>query len=195
MKVTDRMKSLMKMFGVQDKHFAKPASEVEDIRLDGICFINGCSGAGKSLLLQEMYDRSLESERINVSDIDVCAKTSLIDSIGGELFESLKILSRAGLSDVFCLLSRVEELSDGQKARYRLAKALVGGKKMIFIDNFCDGLDRITACVIAHNIRRVANDSKKVFVLASCHDDFLAELMPDVVVIKYRNRKHEVIYK
>jgi ABC-type ATPase with predicted acetyltransferase domain len=86
-------------------------------------------------------------------------------------------------------------LSDGQKYRYRLAKALASGRKMIFADEFCSSLDRISAAVIAFNTHKFAKRNAVSFVLASSHDDLLNDLLPDVVVIKHLAGKAEVIYR
>jgi len=86
-------------------------------------------------------------------------------------------------------------LSEGQKYRFRLAKALASGKQIIFADEFCSNLDRITATVIAYQIRKFATRHKVAFVLASGHEDILADLRPDVVIVKHLNGKTEVHYK
>ncbi len=195
MKITDKMRRVMKMFGV--KHLPRKDKShdigLEVLGLSGIWFITGASGSGKTDLLNRLYNGTDVDERISTDDIEIDTNRSLIDDMDGELFGNLKVLSQAGLSDVYCMLSGVNTLSDGQKLRYRIAKALISDKHVIFIDNFCDGLDRVTASVIAHNIHRVAKKNKKMFVLASCHEDFLPELQPDMVIIKRFNREDEII--
>jgi ABC-type ATPase with predicted acetyltransferase domain len=65
----------------------------------------------------------------------------------------------------------------------------------VFADEFCCELDRVTAAVIAHNMRTFALKRQATFVLASSHDDILADLAPDVLVIKELSGPAEVIYK
>lgn len=67
--------------------------------------------------------------------------------------------------------------------------------KIIFADEFCSNLDRITAAVIAYQIRKFATCHNVAFVLASSHDDILADLLPDVIIVKQLNGKTEVVYK
>ena len=69
------------------------------------------------------------------------------------------------------------------------------GKKFIFADEFCAELDRITAAVIAYNIRRYAKGTGVRFILASSHDDILADLEPDVLVVRELCGEGEVIYR
>ena len=96
--------------------------------------------------------------------------------------ETLAALGRAGLSDVPCLLTPPALLSEGQKWRYRLARAMMSGRRIIFADEFCASLDRITALATAYQVRRMAERTGCMFVLAGCREDAAAELRPDVVV-------------
>jgi ABC-type ATPase with predicted acetyltransferase domain len=105
------------------------------------------------------------------------------------------MMSYAGLSDVFCMLTAPANLSEGQKYRFRLACCLASGKKLIFADEFCSNLDRITAAVIAYNVRRFAKKAGVTFFLASSHDDILVDLQPDVLVVKRFTGPAEVTYK
>jgi hypothetical protein len=107
----------------------------------------------------------------------------------------LRVLSLAGLNDVFCILNTPANLSEGQKYRFRLACAIRSEKKFIFADEFCSNLDRISASVISHNIQKHAKRLGVTFILASCHDDLLADLQPDVLVIKELSENTEVVYK
>jgi ABC-type ATPase with predicted acetyltransferase domain len=109
--------------------------------------------------------------------------------------ESLQMLAYAGLSDVFCVLTAPANLSEGQKYRFRLACCLATGKKFIFADEFCSNLDRITAAVIAYNVRRFAKRNGVTFFLASSHEDILADLQPDVLIVKNFTGPAEVSYK
>jgi uncharacterized protein len=109
--------------------------------------------------------------------------------------DAMSLLSYAGLSDVFCMLNAPANLSEGQKYRFRLACALASGKKFIFADEFCSNLDRITAGVIAYNVRRFAKRNNVTFFLASAHEDILADLQPDVLVVKGFAGEAEVSYK
>ena len=196
--VTAKAASVMKMFGL-DMDRLKQNSPIHECSLDlgpgDICYITGASGAGKSVLLRELYAQAAPEERLWLEKIELEDEGSVIDGIEGDFFEALRVLGKAGLSDVFAVLNRPVRLSDGQKYRYRLAKALVSGRKMIFADEFCSSLDRISAAVIAFNTHRFAKKNEVSFVLGSSHDDLLSDLLPDVVVIKHLAGGAEVIYR
>jgi ABC-type ATPase with predicted acetyltransferase domain len=196
--VTKKVTLVMKMFGLDAGRLRSNVICHKckiNLAAGDICYITGASGAGKSVLLRELYKLASPRERLRLCDIELESGKSLVDCIEGDIFEALRILNKAGLSDVFCVLSEPKKLSDGQKYRYRLAKALASSKKMIFADEFCSGLDRITAAVISHNIAKIARQNGRTFVLASSHDDLLCDLQPDVVVIKHLTGKTEVIYR
>ena len=196
--VTKKVASVMRTFGLDLQRLNQRTvlgSCSLSLKPGDICFITGPSGAGKSVMLREMYNATLDTKRLNIDDIPLETGATVIDCIQADFFESLKILSKAGLSDVFAVLNTPARLSEGQQYRYRLARALLSDKRIVFADEFCSNLDRISAAVIAHNIRKIAKRSKKIFILASSHDDLLTDLQPDVIVIRHLNGNTERIYR
>jgi len=196
--ITEKVAAVMRMFGIDLGRLKKPEPIVKcqfELRAGDICYITGASGAGKSVLLKELYNATDDDEKVELADIELPENSALVDCIDADLLDSLRVLSKAGLNDVLCILNQPTKLSDGQKYRFRLAKALAAEKKIIFADEFCSNLDRITAAVIAYNIRRFANRHQVSFVLAGSHDDILADLLPDVMVINYLSGKTRVIYR
>jgi len=164
--------------------------------IDGdIVYITGPSGSGKSTILSELEKCIPPADRVNLAQIELPAEKTLIDCVDGDLLTSLRTLSIAGLNDVFCILNQPANLSAGQKYRFRLAVALASGKKFIFADEFCSDLDRVTAAVISYNICKFAKRTGAVFILASCHEDILSDLVPDVLVVKELAGPAQVIYK
>ncbi len=196
---SERVTTVMRMFGVGidrlQNQCATHACTVE-VNDGDIVYITGPSGAGKSVLLREMQKAVADEDKIVIEQIALPADRAAIDCVGGSgTIDALSILSYAGLSDVFCMLNAPANLSEGQKYRFRLACALASGRKFIFADEFCSNLDRITAGVIAYNVRRFANRNGVTFFLASAHEDILADLQPDVLVVKNFSGKAEVTYK
>lgn len=166
-----------------------------EINEGDIVYITGPSGAGKSVLLKELERYISELDRVNLDQIELPTDKTLIDCIEGDFLTSLKTLSLTGLNDVFCILNRPANLSDGQKYRFRLAMALASEKKFIFADEFCSNLDRIMAAVISFNVQKFAKKTGIVFILASSHEDLLLDLQPDVLVVKELSGETKVIYK
>jgi ABC-type ATPase with predicted acetyltransferase domain len=206
-RITPKVGAVMRMFGVDVDRLAE-ASPRHHCRIElcagQICYITGPSGSGKSVLLRELI-AAAHDECIDLDSINLCDRNAVIDCINGNFIDALRTLSIAGLSDVFAVLNRPCHLSEGQKYRFRLAKALsfsaasheqrATSHKIIFADEFCSNLDRITAAVIAYQIRKFATRHNIAFILASSHEDLLADLRPDVVIVKNLNGKTEVHYK
>lgn len=197
-KLTDKVVQVCRMFGLTADRLTQRCI-INNCRLeinDGdIVYITGPSGAGKSVLLKELEKAVPASEMINLARIKLAKDKTLIDCIDADLLTSLRMLSTAGLNDVFCILNQPANLSEGQKYRFRLAMAMAAEKKFIFADEFCSELDRITAAVISYNIHKFAKQTGTTFILASSHDDMLLDLAPDVLVVKELSEKTQVIYK
>ena len=203
--ITEKAAAVMRMFGVTADRFAK-REVVGNLQLeinDGdIVYITGPSGCGKSVLLRELKKAVPAEERVDLDEIELPAGKTLIDCMEGDFLAGLRLLSTAGLNDVFCVLNQPARLSEGQKYRFRLAMALAAGKKFIFADEFCSNLDRISAAVISYNIHKFAKRNavrhpadNVTFILASAHEDILADLEPDVLIVKELSEAAEVVHK
>jgi len=200
--LTDKAADVMRAFGITVQRLKSNAVTHQcEIKLSPgqIAYITGPSGSGKSVLLREFYNAFSSDDKINIDDIPLPNDKTCVDCIepthNGGFLETLRTLSSAGLTDVFCVLNSPATLSEGQKYRYRIAKALAGDKQYIFADEFCSNLDRVTAAVISYNLRKFATKTDKTFILASSHDDLLSDLLPEVIVIKHLAGEAEVIYK
>ena len=166
-----------------------------NINAGDIVYITGPSGAGKTVLLRELEKSIPASEKVNTNEIELPADKAVIDCPAGDFVQGLRLLSTAGLNDVFCVLNTPANLSEGQKYRFRLAMVLAAGKKFVFADEFCSNLDRVTAAVISYNVHKFAKCNKMTFILASSHEDILTDLSPDVLVVKELSGGTEVVYK
>jgi len=196
--ITEKAAAVMRMFGLSaDRLTEGPVNHncQLEIRAGDIAYITGPSGAGKSVLLKELMNKIPDEEKTNLNDIKLPIDKRLIDCVKGDFLHSLKTLSLAGLNDIYCVLNTPGSLSDGQKYRFRLAMALAAKRRFIFADEFCSNLDRVTAAVISHNVRRFADKHKVTFILASSHDDILVDLAPDVIVTRQLSGPAQVIYK
>ena len=196
--ITEKAAQVCRMFGLTADRLTERRVTYScqlEINDGDIVYITGPSGAGKSVLLGELEKSIPATKRVNLARIKLPRDKTLIDCIEGDFMTALRILSTAGLNDVFCVLNKAGNLSDGQKYRFRLAMALAAGKKFVFADEFCSELDRITAAVIAYNIHKFAKRTGVTFILASSHDDILVDLSPDILVVKELSGKTQVVYK
>lgn len=195
--ISKRAAEVMRLFGLDRKdleqHAAMCTCELE-IKPGQVCFITGPSGSGKTLLLRELYNSLSQEERVWLGDIPLERNIRVIDCIEGSVQKSLRVLCRAGLSEVFTVLNCPGRLSEGQKYRYRLAQALLSRKPYLFADEFGSALDRMGAGVLAFQVRNVMNESGRVFFAASSHEELAVLLEPDVIVRKDLAGKTEILY-
>lgn len=157
----------------------------------GVVYITGDSGSGKSVLLRAL-GADLGEEAVDLDGVAVDWGVSLIDSVAGSFGEAVGLLSRVGLNDAFLFLRKYEELSEGQRYRYRIARMIDSGKKFWLADEFCSTLDRITAKVVAFNIQKLARRSGATLVVATTHTDLEADLCPSVLIRKGWGEEIEV---
>jgi len=191
---TPATKKLCKMFGIDDPPPERKIIESDEIIIDKgqIVYITGASGAGKTLLLNQLQNKI--PGVVELADCEEIYNSPVLDYFRGDLSGAIKWLSRAGMNDAFALLNTGAKLSCGQLFRFRLAKIMEQQPAAICIDNFCDSIDRVTAAVVAFNIRKFANEYKTIFIVASNHDDIMEELEPDVVVIKHLGSGCDIMY-
>jgi ABC-type ATPase with predicted acetyltransferase domain len=172
-----------------------------DISAGDIIYITGPSGSGKSVLLAELEKCIPPVDRINLADIELPSDKTLVDCFDAPagnkqgLLMSLRLLSVAGLNDCFTVLNQPCHLSTGQQYRFRVAMALAAGRKFVFADEFCSGLDSVSALVLAHGLHRFAKQSGTTFILASSRSDIILDLAPDALVETEQCGPTEVIYK
>ncbi len=106
-----------------------------------IVYITGDSGSGKSVLLRAIR-ADLGGEAVDLSEVTVDPEKPLIETVGATVEEGLELLSRVGLNDAFLFLRTYNQLSDGQKYRYRIAKLIESGKQWWLMDEFAACLER-----------------------------------------------------
>ncbi|MCH5374969.1 MAG: hypothetical protein JJ992_13415, partial [Planctomycetes bacterium] len=128
--------------------------------------------------------RAAAAQLENVIDIDELdlGEKCLIDGLECPFDEATKWLSLCGLSEAHLMLRTPAELSDGQRYRFRLAKGLSLQPDWLLADEFTATLDRVLARVIAFNVRKLASRERTGFLLATTHEDILADLQPDLHV-------------
>jgi len=171
------------LFGIVDREDdTVVAQNVElDLRPADLVLFLGPSGSGKSSLLRAA-GTSLGAVDVNALELP---DVSLIDALDGPVADRLGWLSSCGLAEARLALRSPVELSDGQRARFRLAFAMgrAGAKRQpVMIDEFAALLDRPLAKVVAFNLRRVVSRIGVGALVATTHEDLTEDLNPDVIV-------------
>jgi len=131
-----------------------------------IVYITGDSGSGKSVLLKALEKdirRDMGLTCINIAEIKPEPNKPLIETVGKSLEEALELLSRVGLNDAFLFLRTYEQLSDGQKYRYKIAKMIESQAQFWVMDEFAATLDRDTAKIVAYNLQNSRDSRARQF--------------------------------
>lgn len=190
---SDRILEVAEAFGIglDDKEFVVFDNLELSVKQGDVVYITGQSGSGKSLLLKELDSqmRGRGKNVINLDSIVLDNSKPLIDQIGKDTNEAIRIMGTAGINDAYLFVRRPSELSDGQRYRFRLAKAIETGADVWVADEFLAVLDRIAAKVIAYSIQKTARRVGATVVVATTHTDMVKDLGPDLYVEKrYREK-------
>lgn len=180
-----RASMVMDHFGIEfetGQHVIASNLELE-LPESGIVLFTGESGSGKSSMMRATAAQLTAQGRgvINVDELDL-GEEILVNSLDLPFAETLQLLASCGLGESHLLLRTPAELSDGQRYRFRLAKAVSLKPAWILADEFTATLDRKLAQVVAFNLHRISSRTGIGFLLATTHDDIVDDLAPDVHV-------------
>jgi ABC-type ATPase with predicted acetyltransferase domain len=195
--ITDRTVEVAEAFGMGISEFQEHIlyDNVElKIGPKDIVYLTGDSGSGKSVLLKAIVKDLKPGETARLSEVDIDPEKPLIDTVGKNVEEGLRLLSKVGLNDAFLFVRRYSQLSDGQKYRYRLAKLIESGAQWWIMDEFCATLDRETAKIVAFNVQKLARKLGKAVIAATTHTDLFEDLSPSVHIHKRFGKEVTVTY-
>jgi len=195
---TDRVLEIAEAFGLglDDKKFVVFDNQEFEVNQGDVVYITGESGSGKSILLRELMAQ-MKAEGLNVVNIDEVElrDVPVIDQIGKDMAEGLKFLSIAGLNDANIYTRKPQEMSDGQRYRFRLAKVIESGAQVWAADEFLAVLDREAAQIIAYSLQGMARKVGATLLVATTHGDLEKDLAPSLYVNKRYREKIEVKYR
>ena len=147
----------------------------------------GPSGSGKSSILAGLKARFPNA--CEVQRVQFPVDRSVIDAVASHrpLSEALSLVTACGLGEARLWVRPFDSLSDGERFRARLARAVglhLRGETSwpLLCDEFCSGIHRRVARAIAYNLRKLTTRRRLNVVVACSNEDVLADLQPDQVV-------------
>lgn len=156
-------------------------------RPGGIILLTGPSGSGKSTALGEIARRFPGG--VSVGRMTFPSDLAIVDRVapGASLGEALATLTACGLGEAGLWIRPFASLSDGEKFRARLARAVAlmsrgGAVGPLLCDEFCSTLHRRSAKAISFNLSKLAARRNLTIVLACPHEDVIDDLQPRVIV-------------
>ena len=152
-----------------------------------ILLICGKSGSGKSTILREIYG--------DVKPIEYDHSKCVISQFPRLTEEGVcDLLSSMGLASVPTWLRKPQELSNGERARLDIAKAIYdanGG--IVLLDEYTSVVNRAAAKSMSHALQRYARQKELKLIIASCHFDIVEWLQPDYMFnLEHRDENGEV---
>lgn len=190
---SDRILEIAESFGIglEEREFIVFDNLELEVKQGDVVYITGQSGSGKSLLLKDL-DRQMRERGmlvVNLDQIELDNTKPLIDQIGQDTNDAIRLLGSAGINDAYLYVRKPSELSDGQRYRFRLAKAIETGADVWVADEFLAVLDRVAAKVIAYSLQKTARRAGATVIVATTHTDMVPDLGPDLYIEKrYREK-------
>ena len=201
-----RMAEVCLRFGISPQ--ASPLCIVRDLKLavgaGQIVLLLGPSGVGKTSVLEHLSHLSRSAggfggrrwgRAVDVGRVRMPAGRAIVDMVASDagLGESLAVMTSCGLGEPRLWVRQYSELSDGERFRARLARAIgkagVKSGSVLLCDEFCAVLHRRAAWAISFNLRKLLSrrlaesaSGAPAMVAACTHEDIAEDLQPDVTV-------------
>ena len=170
-----RVKSVMGQYDLQEsnttEHFVGSIDLPEQWNIG---LIVGRSGSGKTTIARELFGDCI------VSGYDWTHDNILDDMPKGVSVKDItKTLTAVGFSSPPSWMKRFDVLSNGEKMRCEIARAILENREMFVFDEFTSVVDRNVARVSSLAIQKAIRRQNKRFIAVTCHYDVQEWLMPD----------------
>jgi len=173
-----RAQSVIGSFTLQDVKMEKQFAG--SIPIEGekwkIGVIVGRSGTGKTSIAKQLFPKHYirEFEYKSATVLDDFPENMPVNQI-------TKALCNVGFASPPDWLKAYEHLSQGEKMRVDIARALCLTQQLIVFDEFTSVVDREIAKVSAFAIAKAVRRTSKQFIAVTCHYDIIDWLEPDWV--------------
>lgn len=173
-----RVEQLAAMFDV-------PPNETSNLHWQGdfpfddqpwnVGLIVGPSGSGKTQIMRHVFG---EPKPFAWGDDAVIADFSSDLS----MTQIAEVCQAVGFNTIPAWMRPYHVLSNGEKFRVEMARALLEGEHRIVVDEFTSVVDRQVAKIGAHAIQKFIRRHDRQFVAVGCHYDVIEWLQPDWVL-------------
>jgi ABC-type ATPase with predicted acetyltransferase domain len=174
---TFRVQSVIGTYDLQSRNVEERFKGSIDLNIDWqIGLIVGRSGSGKTTIAKELF----RSEIVNFDDY---CESSVLDDMPNDVSiqQICKTFNAVGFSSPPSWLKPYSVLSNGEKMRVDLAKAMLSNFEMFAFDEFTSVVDRNVAKIGSLAMQKAIRRTEKKFIAISCHEDVQEWLMPDWV--------------
>lgn len=174
---TFRVASVIGKFDLQNDKFIEEFKGEINLQSDWqVGLIVGNSGTGKTTIAKEMFNDFYITEFY-------WNEKSLIDDFPEQLSvdEIVRTFNSVGFSTPMSWLKPYSVLSNGEKMRVDLARAILSDTNLVVFDEFTSVVDRNIAKIGSLAIQKAIRKSGKKFIAVGCHFDVEEWLQPDWV--------------
>ena len=199
---TERTNIVKEVFGVDVEHaFSTIFTNFSlDIEPGDVVLITGASGSGKSTIIRlltsklsslkkeiEITGKILNKNIRNIAILNTNWDNSrpLIDHVKekSNIKEAIEMLNSVGLSEAHLYIKRPDQISDGQRYRFAVAKLCDSGKPIWIADEFVSTLNPEMAAIVAKGFRKIAWRYGATVILAAPHiQGFVDCLLPNKLI-------------
>lgn len=172
---TFRVASVIGKFDLPSDHVIERFTGNIDINNNWkIGLIVGKSGTGKTTIAKELFKDAYITNFEYKSD-------SILDDmpVNKSLDDITAAFNSVGFSSPPSWLKPYSVLSNGQKMRVDLARAILSENKLFVFDEFTSVVDRTVAQIGSFAMQKAIRKTDKQFIALSCHFDIIDWLLPD----------------
>lgn len=196
--LSPEVEEVLSAFGVKARRVERAVLRGADLEVPprSLVVLAGASGAGKTTLLRLLLGEPPDAGRVLLPGGRVAAyipgevevplgELPLLERLYremGEVRAAIEVLNRVGLSDAVLYRARPQELSTGQRERFRLALLLALRPDLLLIDEFAAHLDVPTARRVALGLGKLCREAGITLVAATHRPEVHQALDPDLTV-------------
>lgn len=174
-KQTFRVASVIGKFDLQSDHIVEHFKGDIDINDNWqVGLIVGKSGTGKTTIAKQLFQDAY------ITNFEYNAETILDDMPKDCSLEQItNSFNSVGFSSPPSWLKPYSVLSNGQKMRVDLARAILDKKEFFVFDEFTSVVDRNVAQIGSFAMQKAIRKTNKKFIAVTCHHDVQDWLLPD----------------